>query len=84
MLRKGLAGAFKYKRLAVTGEERYHDKRDKNPYSHPCEALEYGLLGEGEGDYLVTSGPKDINTQVGQWYDQTKWRDRRIDFGSEA
>ena len=80
-LRKGLAGAFKYRRLAVTGEERYHDKRDKNMYSHPCEALEYGLLGEGEGDYFVGTGPQNIDQQVRQWYDQTKWRDRKLEYG---
>lgn len=48
MLRKGLAGGFCYKRIQVSGE-RYHDKPDKNQYSHIVEAAEYGLLGAGEG-----------------------------------
>lgn len=47
-LRKGLSGGFCYKRIAV-GNERYHEKPDKNFFSHVCEAAEYGLLGAGEG-----------------------------------
>lgn len=53
MLRKGLAGGFKYRRVQVTGEERYHDKPEKNIYSHICEAAEYALVGAGEGDRLI-------------------------------
>jgi len=49
MIRKGLAGGFTYKRIQIAGAERYHDEPDKNEYSHPVEALEYGLQGEGEG-----------------------------------
>lgn len=53
MLRKGLAGGYHYKRIQVSGDERYHDKPDKNLYSHVCEAAEYGMLGAGEGKALV-------------------------------
>jgi len=52
-LRKGLAGGFKFRRAQVANSERYADKPDKNRYSHVCEALEYGLLGAGEGDTLL-------------------------------
>ncbi|RLD03178.1 MAG: TerL [Chloroflexota bacterium] len=52
-IRKGLAGGFCYKRVLVSGEPRYHDEPDKNSYSHPVEALEYGLQGEGEGRQVV-------------------------------
>ena len=52
-LRKGLAGGFKFRRIQVANTERYMDKPDKNRYSHVCEALEYGLLGAGEGDTLL-------------------------------
>ena len=53
MLRKGLRGAFCYKRLQVAGTDRYRDKPDKNIYSHVCEALEYAMVGLGEGYNLV-------------------------------
>lgn len=47
-IRKGLMGGFCYRRVQATGE-RYHDEPDKNEYSHPVEAAEYGMQGEGEG-----------------------------------
>ena len=46
--RKGLQGGFCYRRVQISGE-RYTDVPDKNKFSHPCEALEYALQGEGEG-----------------------------------
>lgn len=46
--RKGLQGGFCYRRLNVSGEK-YTEEPDKNEFSHPVEALEYGLQGEGEG-----------------------------------
>jgi len=61
MIRKGLAGGFCYKRIQVSGQERYHDEPDKNEYSHPVEALEYGLQGEGEGKEILK--PKSNYTQ---------------------
>lgn len=41
MIRKGLGGAFKYARMKVGGDERYHEEPLKNLYSHICEAAEY-------------------------------------------
>ena len=57
LLRKGMAGGYKYRRMQVAGQERFQDKPDKNRYSHPCEALQYLLLGGGEGADLI-----DTNT----------------------
>jgi hypothetical protein len=48
MIRKGLQGGFCYRRMAVSGSERYTDEPDKNMYSHPVEALEYVLMSTGE------------------------------------
>lgn len=53
--RKGLAGGYCYKRVQVSGDERFHDKPEKNKYSHPVEAGEYMLIGAGEGQALVMS-----------------------------
>jgi len=55
VLRKGLQGAYKYRRLQVSGQERYQDKPDKNMYSHVCEAAEYLMVSAGEG-YKVMGG----------------------------
>ena len=67
MIRKGLAGGFCYRRIAVSGDERYADEPDKNKYSHPVEALEYGLQGEGEGKGAIQSQDDD---GYGDWSKQ--------------
>ena len=64
-LRKGMSGAYKYRRLQVAGLERYMEKPDKNQYSHVCESLQYLMLGAGE-DYAVigssgTNFTKELN-----------------------
>lgn len=51
--RKGMAGGYHYKRVQVAGEDRYHDKPNKNKYSHPCDAAQYMMLGAGEGNAVV-------------------------------
>lgn len=52
-LRKGMAGGYNYRRLQVTGEERYRDVPDKNMYSHVCEAGQYLMVGAGEARTLI-------------------------------
>lgn len=49
MLRKGLAGGWCFRRMKVSGQERFTPEPDKNIYSHVCEGLEYLMLGLGEG-----------------------------------
>ena len=49
-LRAGLNGGFRYRKMQLGGaEERFTDEVEKNAFSHPCEALEYLMLGGGEG-----------------------------------
>lgn len=48
VLRAGLGGKWKYKRLQVAGSDRYATHPEKNKYSHPCDALGYLLCGGGE------------------------------------
>lgn len=48
MIRAGLAGQFRYRRVQLAREERYTDEVEKNAHSHVCEAAEYALLGGGE------------------------------------
>lgn len=47
VLRKGFNGGYKYRRIQVTGEERYADEPVKNAYSHPHDALQYVALEFG-------------------------------------
>lgn len=44
ILRKGFAKDYVFKRVAVSGDERYKDKPDKNMSSHPHDALQYRCL----------------------------------------
>jgi len=41
---KGFVKGYVYSRVAVSGEERYKDKPNKNMFSHPMDGLGYGCL----------------------------------------
>lgn len=61
-LRKGLSGGFHFRRLQVTGEDRYRDVPEKNIYSHVCEALEYDVVSAGEDrNVLVHEDYRDVS-----------------------
>jgi hypothetical protein len=66
--RRGMAGRYAYKRVRVLGDERYHDKPDKNEYSHPCEGGQYMLLGGGEARRVMNKptrvGPRPQYAQT--------------------
>ena len=47
LLRKGFNGGYKYRRIKVSGEERYTDDPIKNKYSHPHDALQYVAMETG-------------------------------------
>jgi len=53
MLRKALAGGYKYKRMQVTGDARFMDKPDKGRYSHVADALQYMVLGAVGGERVI-------------------------------
>jgi hypothetical protein len=53
IVRKGLAGGYKFKRLQVSGESKFQEVPDKGRYSHPCDALQYLMLGAVGGDRVV-------------------------------
>lgn len=52
-LRRAMAGGYKYRQMNVTGEERFQEKPDKTIYSHVAEALQYAMIGAGEGHAVV-------------------------------
>jgi hypothetical protein len=51
---KGFEGGYQYRRMEVSGE-RYSDKPDKNMFSHIHDALQYMMLGAGEGRALMNT-----------------------------
>jgi hypothetical protein len=56
-LRKGFNGGYKYRRIQVTGDERYTDEPVKNRFSHPHDALQYAAMETG-GIQAVTQGQR--------------------------
>jgi PBSX family phage terminase large subunit len=56
MYRKALAGGYKYKRMSVSGQERFQDKPDKGRYSHVADSGQYLMVGAGEGNNVISNG----------------------------
>ena len=54
---KGFEGGYQYRRLQVSGE-RFDDKPDKNHFSHIHDALQYLMLGAGEGRQVMQTVTK--------------------------
>lgn len=62
--RKGLQGGYAFKRVKVSGDERYRDVPDKNAFSHPCEAGQYMVMGTGEHRALLPPQPPPVKVEV--------------------
>lgn len=54
ILRRACLDGYHYRKMQVAGN-RYDDKPNKNDYSHVAEALQYQLLGTGEGRRVIRS-----------------------------
>lgn len=63
VIRKGMAGGYHFRRLRISGEERYRDMPEKNAWSHPVEALEYDLLSAGEDRNVTTTSQQRDRAQ---------------------
>jgi hypothetical protein len=57
-IRRALGGGYHYRRLRVSGGERFHDLPEKDEHSHVADALQYALLGAGEGQPLKRPGAR--------------------------
>lgn len=65
VLRKGFNGGYKYRRIQVTGEERYTEEPMKNAYSHPHDALQYVALESGG---VQAMKPKSAPTRLAPFH----------------
>jgi hypothetical protein len=52
-VRKAFSGGYKYKRVQVTGEDKFMDKPEKNKYSHCADATQYLFLGAVGGGRVI-------------------------------
>lgn len=59
ILRKGFLGGYHFRRIAVSGEEKYQDEPNKNKYSHPHDGAQYVAMGV-LGDDLVNARVEKI------------------------
>ncbi|MEK9909127.1 MAG: hypothetical protein VW498_02065 [Candidatus Thalassarchaeaceae archaeon] len=57
-LKTGFLGGYHYRRMQVTGE-RYEERPNKNKFSHVHDALQYAVVGAGEGRN-ITRGAKPM------------------------
>jgi hypothetical protein len=62
MLTRACVDGYHYRKLKVAGD-RYEDKPDKNQWSHVAEALQYLLLGGGEGRAMIRRHGRSENRQ---------------------
>ena len=62
VLTNGFLGGYHYRRLQISGE-RYDDRPNKNKFSHVHDALQYAIIGAGEGR-AITTGGKPMNAFV--------------------
>jgi hypothetical protein len=70
VLHKALKGAWCYKRVKVSGGDRFKDQADKNAFSHVGEALEYALMDAGE--HAVVNAPV-VNRQMHRPVQMKDW-----------
>lgn len=66
---KGFRGGYQYRRLQVSGTDRYEEKPDKNKFSHVHDALQYALIGGGEGRALLNTGRNATPVNARRDYD---------------
>ena len=64
---KGLAGAYMFRRVRVSGEDRFHDQPVKDATSHVVEALHYAMLGKGLGEQLFSQHWQEEYESVESW-----------------
>lgn len=58
-LRAGMSGKYNFKRVALRSDV-YADAPSKGEHSHVCEALQYLMLGKGEGQVAVENKNEKI------------------------
>jgi hypothetical protein len=72
-LKKGFNGGYHYRRLQVSGD-RYDEKPLKNRYSHVHDALQYLMMGAGEGRTILAGKTKSTPTIAHRDFDVFKTR----------
>lgn len=84
-LRQGFRSGYQYRRLQTSGEARYEEKPFKNKFSHPHDALQYLVVGGGEGRQILHGGRQmqsfNIKAEGGFWQRHKRNRGRQERYG---
>jgi hypothetical protein len=64
VLLQGFGGGYRYRKLQVSGEDRYTDKPEKNRYADVHDALQYLLAGMGETNKMKRRGGSSSSQTV--------------------
>lgn len=70
VLVKGFMSGYHFKRMSISGDERFQDKPNKNKYSHPHDALQYRLMPFAS-DRLADQQKKP---EVDMWNPVFRWQ----------
>lgn len=71
VLRKGFINGYHFKRLSISGDERFHDKPNKNRFSHPHDALQYGLMRFASD--RITENKKEVKPDTDFFNPVSNW-----------
>ena len=64
-----MSGGYAFKRVKISGDERYKSEPDKNLYSDPCDAMQYLLQGGGEWEKAMDVGNnRQIRPEIVETY----------------
>ena len=55
--RKGFVNGYHFKRLMVKNDDRYHDKPNKNKFSHPHDGLQYNAMKFASDKIMLDKAP---------------------------
>jgi hypothetical protein len=70
--RKGFINGYHFKRMSISGEERYQDKPNKNRFSHPHDATQYGAMKFAPE--VITNSKKDDSKKVDMYNPIFRWQ----------
>ena len=79
---RALNGGYRFKRLKVSGDERYKDKPDKDMHSHVTESLHYGLIGGGEDESVVGTVDNGAMSDVESEAEFEGWHPTDVGLGN--
>lgn len=70
--RKGFINGYHFKRMSISGDERYQDKPNKNRFSHIHDAIQYGLMKFASD--RVIDNKKAEASKVDMWNPVMRWQ----------